>query len=332
MILLAFLSFLPLIGSLSCLDERGDSVDLWVSLKEPAGTDYLYYELGEPLTLSSYSLNDTTHGALTHTTSQLWSSDIDSYVVFNDEPPGSTYYNFSYGHTKGYFALASDDTGFYITHSIPAYPAGPSQTSHYLGLGGNAYTYAQNVLCLSVNASTLDSLSYKFQLNRPQIYDSKISDTVAQSYHNISNLAKGKYTTAAICADEDLATVGGQSFTIFAKSTQWNKDLYDACVAPRLQSDLWVESWIRGSAEGPDCPTSGYSTLDVQQVDFGSGISWSETKDHSKWCVALNVSTWCMGDINRMTTQYSRGGGTTCIPDGDLFQALVKASVQTDSC
>ena len=305
---------------------------MWVGLKQPSGTNYLYYEPGQSLSVSPYSMNDTAHGALTYTTNQLWSSDVDSYLVFNDEPPGSTSYNFSFGHTKGYFALASDSTGFYITHSIPAYPTGPSQSPDYIGLGGNAYTYAQNVLCLSVNASTLDSLSYKFQLNRPQIYDSKISNTVAQTYHNISNLAKGKYTTAAICANENLATQGGQIFTIFAKSTQWNNDLYDSCVATRLGSDLWVESWIRGSAEGPNCPSSGYTTLDIQAVDFGSGISWSETKDHSKWCVAVNVSTWCMGDINRMTTQYSRGGGTTCIQDSELFDALVKASIQTDSC
>jgi deoxyribonuclease-2 len=326
------LSLLPVVSGLSCLNEKGAAVDLWAAIKQPTGTGYLYYEPGQSLSVSPYSMNDTDNGALAWTTQQLWSSEADTYVIFNDEPPESSYYNFSYGHTKGYFAVADDLTGFYITHSIPMFPKGPSQSKSYTGLGGNAYTYAQNVLCLSVNASTLDALSYKFQLNRPQIYDSKVSNNIEIHYKNISNLANGKYATAAICADQDLATVGGVGFTIFAKSTQWGKDLYDSCVAERLSSDLWVESWIRGSAEGPDCPASGFQTLDVESVDFGSGYSWSETQDHSKWAVAINQSIVCMGDINRMTTQYTRGGGTACLIDSALYEALEKASTKTDSC
>lgn len=325
-------AFLPSILALSCLNEKGSPSDYWVAIKEPTGTKYLFYESGESFAISKYSMNDTSHGALTYTTQQLWSSKTDTYVIYNDSPPGSSYYNFSYGHTKGYFALASDLTGFYITHSIPNYPTGPSQSSEYTGLGGNAYTYAQNILCLSVNASTLDAIAYKFQLNRPQIYDSKISDSVSQTYHNITNLANGKYATAAICANQEFATTGGTSFTLFAKTTQWNNDLYAGCVAPRLESDLWVESWIRGSAEGPSCPASGYETLDIQAIDFGNGMAWSETNDHSKWCIAPNVTMWCMGDINRMTTQYERGGGTACLADKAVYSALLKASTKTDSC
>lgn len=325
-----FLLFAPLVAGMSCLNELNQPVDFWVAIKAPTGTNYLYYEPGAQLAPSPYSLNDTTKGSLTYTTQQIWSSD--SYVMYNDEPPESTNYSFTYGHTKGYFALASDLTGFYITHSIPLFPQGPSQTPKYTGLGGNAYTYAQNVLCLSVNASTLDSLAYKFQLNRPQIYDSKISPIVGQTYKNISNLANGKYATAPICASQDLQTIGGQTFTIFAKSTQWGKDLYDACVAPTLQSSLWVETWIRGSQEGPSCPTSGYDTLDVEALDFGSNYAWSETQDHSKWAIALEQQGFCMGDINRMTTQYVRGGGTTCLQDPVMFASLSKATTKTDSC
>lgn len=333
MFLTLFLSLLPLIVSgISCLNEKGSAVDSWAAIKKSSGTSYLYYESGQEMTPSPYSMNDTSKGALTFTTQQLWSPSAGTYIIYNDEPPGSSYYNFSYGHTKGYFAIADDLTGFYITHSIPIYPTGPSQSPTYTGLGGNAYTYAQNILCLSVNASTLDAMAYKFQLNRPQIYDSKVSDIIKTEYKNITNLANGKYATAAICADQELATVGGQTFTLFAKSSQWGKDLYDSCVGPRLASDLWVETWIRGSAEGPSCPTSGNETLDVKAVDFGSGFNWSETQDHSKWAVAVNQSVACMGDINRMTTQYSRGGGTACIKDATLSDTLMKATVSTDTC
>lgn len=326
------LFLLPLVSGLSCINDQGNPVDYWAAIKSPTGTNYLFFEPGHDFSVSPYSMNDTSHGALTYTTQQLWTSSVDSYILYNDEPPGYVNYSFTYGHTKGYFALASDLTGFYITHSIPLFPEGPSGSNEYVGLGGNAYTYGQNILCLTVSASTLDSLAYKFLLNRPQIYDSKISNMVAQNYKNISDLAKGSYSTAAICVNQNLQTIGGKNFTIFAKTTQWGKDLYDDCVGPRLASDLWVETWIRGSAEGPSCPSTGFKTLDVQYLDFGSDFNWSETNDHSKWAVAINQSIACMGDINRMTTQYVRGGGTACIQDFDLYDGLVAATVKTDSC
>jgi deoxyribonuclease-2 len=95
---------------------------------------------------------------------------------------------------------------------------------------------------------------------------------------------------------------------------------------------LWTETWIRGSAEGPACPTSGYDTLDVKGVDFGNGMNWSETNDHSKWAIAVNTTMLCIGDINRMTTQYSRGGGTACFKNLYLMNAFESAVSGLDSC
>ena len=39
-----------------------------------------------------------------------------------------------------------------------------------------------------------------------------------------------------------------------------------------------------------------------------------------------------MGDINRMTTQYSRGGGTACFEDEKLHSVFKKATTQTNEC
>ena len=324
-------SFFSLAASLSCRDENGHSVDSWVSIKEPQGTQYLYYNANTPLELSSHSLNDTTVGALAYTTEQIWTSDVDTYAMYNDEPPLSENYSFTYGHTKGYFALATDSTGFFITHSVPAFPQGPQAVKKYNGLLGNAFTYAQNLLCLSLNASTLDALTYKFLLNRPELYDSQLG-SLGKTYGNLTALLTGKYSAAAVCVNQLLQTVGGTSFLQFAKSTQWNNELYSACVAPRLQTTLWVESWIRGSAEPPSCPTSGYDTLDIQGLNFSGLGAWTETNDHSKWAIGQNGSWVCMGDINRMTTQYARGGGTTCWQDKVLYKTLTTAVTGTDSC
>jgi deoxyribonuclease-2 len=311
------------------MDESGFPVDQWVAIKQPRGSQYLY---GESLTVSPYSMNDTENGALSHTVKQLWSSDTQAYVVWNDGVPNDPNYSFTYGHTKGLFAFNSDGEGFVLTHSVPSYPQGPNSTKTYLGLGGNAWTYAQSFLCLTVSADTLNAIAYKYLLNRPNIYDFVFPSALETVYGNISSLVQGHYATAKLCAYDTFTTAGGTQFQLFAKTTQWNNDLYSACVAPTLKSTLWTETWIRGSAEPPSCPTTGYDTLDIQGLQFSETVNWSETNDHSKWAIALDVGTVCIGDINRMTTQYERGGGTVCFRNQTLLSTLKQATTGTDSC
>lgn len=331
-------AFLFLLGfakarGLSCLSESGKAVDWWLAIKAPAGTTYSYYD---PITasfdLSTYSMNDTTVGALGLTLQQLWKEKPEAYVVYNDEVPGESSYSYTYGHTKGLFAFDSESNGFWLPHSIPGFPVAPGNVSEYQGLPGSAYTYAQNFICLSVSATTLDSIAYKFLLNRPNIYNYLFPSPISNLYPNISNLVSGGFSAAAICGESTLETTGGQAFQIFAKSKAWNNDLWSACVAPSYKSDVWVESWIRGSTEGPACPTSGYDTLDINGLKFSPNFGWTETNDHSKWGIAVNRSILCFGDINRMTSQYSRGGGTACLQNDYMAGILQKAVTGTDSC
>jgi deoxyribonuclease-2 len=330
-IFLSVASLVSLGSTLSCLSETGISVDSWVGIKEPKGTAYYYYDsTNKVFELSKNSMNDTTTGALTYTTQQLWSSDTEVYGIWNDGIPNSSNYSYTYGHTKGYFALDSQGDGFLMVHSIPSFPQGPSMTSGYVGLGSNAWTYAQSLLCLSVSADTLDAIAYKYILDRPNLYDVLIPASY-QTYKNITNLLHGKYTTAAICASQGLTTQGGMKFTIYGKTNEWNNDLYSECVTPAIETNLYVESWIRGSAEGPNCPTSGYDTFDVQGVAF-EGSSWTETNDHSKWAVAPEKNILCIGDINRMTTQYERGGGTVCFENEYLASVFNNSITGADTC
>lgn len=323
----------PLGTNISCLNEKGQPVDVWLAVKGPTGTNYWYADsAGSAWGPSPYSMNDTGNGALSWTTKQLWSAQTAAYALYNDEPPNNESYSYSYGHTKGFFAFSADGNGFWLTHSVPLFPTGPAGSSTYTGLGGNAYTYAQNLACFSVSARTLDAMAYKFLLNRPRIYESLFPSQFESIYPNISALLKGQFSVAKICSYETMNTLAGMEFNLFAKTAAWGKDLWDGCVAPAYRSDLWVESWIRGSEEGPDCPVSGYDTLDVQGVQFGADFGWGETQDHSKWGLVVNRSILCFGDINRMTTQYSRGGGTVCWMNNTLESAFQKAVSGLDSC
>jgi len=329
-----------------CMNEHGDPVDYWVILKKPQGTDYFYYDSDtRDFHTSPHSLNATSVGALAYTTKQLWQAEM-NYVMYNDQPPKDIFiyddiYATKFGHTKGFFAFASDK-GFWLTHSIPLFPVGPKMTDDYQGLSSNAGIYAQHLLCLSVTVASINNLSKQFLLNRPQLYESRLYDSrlyesrlLTENYDYIRQLIDGKYSTLNICDTSLLVTTGGHPFKLYAKTAEWNNDLYAGCVTPTEQDTLWVESWIRGSAEGPTCPVSDYDTLDIKNLEFVIGdriYSWKETQDHSKWAITANRDVVCMGDINRMTTQYSRGGGTACFSDKIFHSILKKATTKTNKC
>jgi deoxyribonuclease-2 len=306
----------------NCKSDAGHDVDWWVAIKAPKGTDYLYADSTAPakLTPSVHSMNDTTAGALAHTVRQLWNPDT-PYVIWNDEPlPVSTNtllsqwseplaaaptYNFSYGHTKG---ILTD--GFWLVHSIPLFPAGPALAPSYQALGSNAWIYAQSAACFMVNATTtLDTMGTLFQLYHPNIYDVGVTPSVSTA---VQALAAGEFKTDPVCSVADLTLPGIQGVAhLFGKTPAWNADLWSACVAPKMGVDLAVESWLRGSEIGSVCNGPVW-TVDVEEVDYGGGFTWSEYNDHGKWATDPNGTIFCIGEINRMTTQYARAGGAVC--------------------
>ena len=50
-------------------------------------------------------------------------------------------------------------------------------------------------------------------------------------------------------------------------------------------------------------------------------IIWNETDDHSKWAIAGDDYA-CFGDMNRMQSQWKRGGSFYCIVDKTLTAAV----------
>jgi deoxyribonuclease II len=341
-------------SALQCKDDTGRDVDWWVAVKAPRGTDYFYGDATSDgaFTASPHSMNDTSVGALGSTLRQIWTPTTSvAYILWNDDPPMSEYYNFSYGHTKGALVLdtTADGGGFWLTHSVPKFPAGPAQEpAGYTGLGSNAWMYGQSAACFSLTPAASGPLAETLQFNHPHIYETGGDFSAFPSA--VGDLANGAWRADPIC-QQTAVQVGGLAATVFAKTPAWNADLWSACVSPALRSDLWVESWLRGSEEGPICQ-GDWQTLDVQDLAWGS-VSWESYNDHSKWASAVNPSlvkpgrtnmpsneleawnttspTLCIGDINRMTTQYERAGGAVCFSDpiATAFQAAV---TQTDSC
>ncbi len=306
--------------AITCKNEEGVDVNSWTIFKLPASTSYFYYERNASLAYSPYSLNDTQHGALTHTMQQAW-KDSTQYILYNDENPFQINYNFSVGHAKGAL-LWDSEGGIFLQHSIPKFPYGPAITSTYVGIPSNAYTYGQHITCFPMTLGDIKLFSYSLPLIIPNIYDTKCNGSLCLGI--LKNVIQGQYNTSAICETYTLHNM----YMLFQKTTQWNNDLWATCVGPYYRNNLRVESWIHGNNIGPIC--NPYDTLDVMSINM-NGVQYSEYNDHSKWAIGESPLV-CFGDINRMTTQYVRGGGTFCWFDSVLWNILSSSITSTNHC
>ena len=328
--LLTFALGLSSIFSLSCKDESGNNVDSWLILKQPFGTSYYYGDDTKDFQKSSNpSLNITNTGALAFTSEQIWTAD--SYVLYNDEPPLSTNYSYFFGHTKGLFFL-DNSSGVWLQHSTPEFPYGPLITPNYIGLHQNAWENAQHFFCITVKPQELDKIAFGFLYNRPLIYDFKLSYDIQTIYKNITALVQNKYLTDANCISTTINSVAGSQYTVFAKNTAWNNDLYSNCIGNYYNTNLIVQSWVHSDGLGPSCPWFGKTVLDVKNMEFSADFSWSAWNDHSKWAVDTAYNILCFSDINRVSDQFKRGGGAICKINSKFYKTIYSAIKNTDTC
>lgn len=82
-------------------------------------------------------------------------------------------------------------------------------------------------------------------------------------------------------------------------------DIYGELIAPIVNSDLYVETWMHGSDQIPS-RCSGYDVINVDAVNLKPlNYTFNSTQDHSKWAVAPEnaINNWiCIGDNNHMVS------------------------------
>lgn len=72
----------------------------------------------------------------------------------------------------------------------------------------------------------------------------------------------------------------------------------------------------------------------MQLPGVNNALEWKSSEDHAKWAVsdALAVPYVCIGDINRMQSQFKRGGGSLCISNPHLWTALSSSVDSLEPC
>lgn len=256
-------------------------------------------------------------------------------IAYNDEWPDGTV-KVTGGHAKG--VLATDGvTGYWLIHSVPKYPA----ITHY-AYPSSGMNYGQSFLCFTFSVSELEKICEQLLFNQPHIYFARIPSALKGKFPSLERVIEKKWNQSEPFYNvQDIYTLGGERFRSFAKSSKYKKDLYEDLMAPELECNLFVESWLNGGGSFHSNCSLTQKVYNIQEVQHeGLGIDFRTSQDHAKWAVSQNtgLKLWrwrfgkfpdwiCIGDINRQEGQLKRGGGQVCQKHkqlSKLYRSLIK--------
>jgi len=314
---------------LSCRDGNGADVDWFSSIKTPNGYGYgTYHESSKKFIMDQGTLKDMS-GPIGRTLQQVYQANNDqAYIVYNDESPDDKSHS-SRAHMKGVL-MADADSAFWMVHSVPRYP--PFMKDGY-SFPDFATRYGQSFLCITVTPETVNTIAKQMQIDWPYAYEQQLPSALEKTYPellNLMNMKRGGKTETGI---ETITSKAGKSFTIFAKSDDWGKDLFEDLVAPKLDDHMQTETWQNGIGRMDSyCGQKyDYNVENVLTVNM-SGEEWKESQDHSKWGISKSKKWSCVGDLNRQTGQRKRGGGTVCTEDASFHSAFTSMIQTVEDC
>ena len=330
------------------------------ALGESAGTGYLYCDARAPALPRALSPHAAIlqSGAIVDTLKQLRAAAAQpgtqiGWFIYNDEfpkvdhqpIPGLPRDNDAHGHSKGVLAFdLASDTAFWLLHSWPCWP---SMTP----ADDPSPDFGQTFVCITLkDVATADAIAGLFHdQSQPQIIGMSVPALDPARYPNLVQLAQDlpihpMAPGSATPAEIDFVSRGGQSFKMFAKSKDWlspardkvqpEKDLYSDLIGPALGVDLEVETWQDG--EPDEDSDRVHTTQDIPWIDLrslGLNFAWHFVlHDHAKWAVSRDPDSrdetdWVIvADINRISSQYKRGGtgiAWRCRPLAQSLHAII---------
>ena len=259
--------------------------------------------------------------------------------MWNDQPANGNAASAGYAHSKGVVHF-DDEQGFYLIHSVPNYP--DDKATGYKLLP--TYKFGQSYMCLTLPTEEFEELGKDLMTMHVKFYDSEITDDLASKLPSLVQAMDSVEDKENLTRKTSFTTVGGTSFTHYAKGRKAMMALYEEFVSQDLDIDLACETWQNGAFDNvmpTYCPDKDHNhtianVLSVKQGD----VEWKETQDHSKWAVSTkgfemdtgSHAIACIGGINRQESQEKRGGATMCAENKDLNNALFEGIVDFEDC
>lgn len=201
-------------------------------------------------------------------------------------------------------------------------------------------------MCINIDWDTAgEQITNHLLVIKPQIYDSYISEKLFQHAPDLTYLKRensphgGPKKVMGANLTQKIETRDGQPMYLFAKSNTFTQDMYSSWINQELGATLYVETWRAGVGNplSSNCSAEEYHVNNVQQLqslEAGEKIKWSYTQDHSKWAISDedNPGFVCLSDINRMESQYKRGGGAFCMLCPNCWTAFSSTIKEVEGC
>ena len=178
--------------------------------------------------------------------------------------------------------------------------------------------------CLTLSPKDLFNIAGVMSINLPQVYYSRVRSINS----NVTMLIQNQVISAVISYRYGFFTAGGVPFTYFAKSPKANVDLYMGIISPYYNDGMILQTWGRPYEQNFCPPGYNYPNVNVLEIKAGT-YGWAGYYDQSKWGVGINTDVVCYSDINRMYSQWTRGGGAFCTVNTgqtNFLKGIVKSS------
>lgn len=334
---------------ISCKDDNNNEVSWFFIYKFPNSYEYVYVDSKTPNTtthwkLSSKSISsDQDKGALANTIARREETTDNLkdviYAAYNDNQNGETVHG---GHTKGFF-MFDKETGVWVIHSVPSFPAGLFRKTYVYPPTGRKN--AQVALCVTFNSTQLETIAQHLLLQHPNIYPKQRGTKKKENPHlnllhpHLNNLMSGNFRNQKPWVlNTSLWDLDGNEYKSFAKHGNHGEDVYSDLVAPRLQSSLQVSTWRNNGKPLPPYCEGDYTVVNIKKLSFNIGTGKPRVveneHDHSKWAISSDSHRTyvCVGTLNREEPQKQRGGETLCFENNFLHNLLSSTVTDTDRC
>ena len=222
------------------------------------------------------------------------------WVVYNDETSHIGNTSHKKGHCKGIVAW-NDTHVSWLVHSVPNFPKEFSGNM-ISEIEKSEYIYGQSFLY------TIRSCDTSF-----------LEKVIQQVYRMDAHIFMRNNEPAIPLFKDNLihSIVWTDRIQHKAKPPKCEVDIYSEHLVLQDTSTWFVETWKRGCHIETYCK----NLTEIQTLQF-CDVKYKESQDHSKWAISDN-HVW-VGDLNRMTSQYKRGGGGFLLYNKDMAHAFRK--------
>jgi deoxyribonuclease-2 len=271
--------------------EISSKIDIKITLKIPH--EWIHREITEKGIIYHDDINDWL--------SNLYcNKDWKKYLVYNDQIEHiSDKHHTHHGHSKGILCW-NDNHISWLIHSVPNFPEFFTGSS-ISKIRGSEKIYGQSFCYIKFmfTQQIMDDIMLHFNLIDPNIYIDSFG---------FQKKRYQKYSIKSLSISENISHI--------VKPFDCECDIYENGICPMINDGLYVETWIRGHII-PE-------TDKVTHISFvkNGNLLYKKSQDHSKWAISKNSDYVFIGDLNRMTSQFKRGGGGFLIKNPDLHHHL----------